>query len=128
MSNRSASSSASASSASASSKAPSNQGNWSPGAILQDVYRAWQLLWDPRVPLALKVLLPGAALLYWVSVIDLMPGLPFDDIAVLVLALRLFAHLASGNVESAATSQSYQQEPKPQAEAGTIETSWRVVE
>lgn len=118
MSNRSASSST----------APSNQGNWSPGAIMQDVYRSWQLLWDPRVPLALKLLLPGAALIYWISFIDLMPGLPFDDIAVLVLALRLFAHLASGNVESAPTGQPSQQPSGAQTEPNTIETSWRVVE
>jgi uncharacterized membrane protein YkvA (DUF1232 family) len=62
--------------------------------LLRDLTVAWRLLWDPRVPGLLKLLLPVLALIYLLSPLDLLPGLPFDDIAVLLAAARLFVALA----------------------------------
>lgn len=55
---------------------------------------AWRLIRDPRTPLLPKLIL-GAALLYVVSPLDLVPDvLPFlgqmDDVAVLALGLEMF--------------------------------------
>ena len=95
--------------------------NWNLQAILRDLSAAWRLFWDPKVPMVLKLLLPVAALLYWVWPLDLIPGIPIDDIAVLILALRLFVQLASPNPTNA---------PPPSAppeDANTIDTTWRVI-
>ncbi len=46
------------------------------------------------MPTILKIVLPAAAAVYWLSPIDLMPGLPFDDIALMILALKMFVQLA----------------------------------
>jgi len=54
----------------------------------------WQLMGDPQVSGLLKLALPVFAFLYWVSPIDLLVGMPFDDIAILVLASRVFVQLA----------------------------------
>lgn len=102
--------------------------------ITQDLISAWHLLWDPRVPTALKILLPVGALIYWVSPIDLMPGLPFDDIAVLILALRMFVMMAPSSAKSDGSS-------APNNSAGNtadaddiggegpvIDTTWRVID
>lgn len=94
--------------------------------IAQDFASAWRLFWDPRVPTALKVLLPVAALVYWISPIDLLPGLPFDDIAVLILALRLFVQMAPATASPNAPSDA------SGASGGNsddvIDTTWRVIE
>lgn len=70
--------------------------------LVNDLVTAWRLLWDPRVPGMLKILLPVAAMVYWVSPIDLLPGLPFDDIALLILALKLFISMAPGEAVNGA--------------------------
>ena len=49
---------------------------------------------DPQVSILLRVGLPVLAILYWLSPIDLWPGMPFDDIAAFVLAGRLFVQMA----------------------------------
>ena len=93
--------------------------NWNLQAILSDLKEAWRLIRDPSVPTILKLLLPGAAFLYFIWPLDI-PG-PFDDIAILVLALRFFVQLASPNPTSA---------PPPSAppeDANTIDTTWRVI-
>ena len=55
------------------------------------------LLSDPRVPLYAKVL-TLAALIYMVSPVDLIPGVPLDDIAVALLALVLIIRLTPRQV------------------------------
>ena len=87
----------------------SSMSNWNFQAILQDMSRAWRLFWDPKVPVALKIVLPIAALVYWIFPIDLIPGIPLDDIAILVLALRLFVQLASPKPTAAPPRQSCSQ-------------------
>lgn len=102
-------------------------GSWSLARITQDLASAWRLLWDPRVPTALKVLLPVAALVYWISPIDLLPGLPFDDIAVMILALRMFVMMAPATAKSdAAGSANHANDDS--ADGDVIDTTWRVID
>jgi len=106
--------------------------------IMNDLMTAWRLLWDPRVPGMLKILLPVAALVYWISPIDLIPGLPFDDIAIMILALKMFINLApSDAVNGAATGNSaYQDDGFRQNGAQStgfddgdvIDTTWQVID
>ena len=96
-------------------------GGWNPVAIVRDVVTAWRLLWDPRVPFSLKMLLPITAAIYWVWPLDLLPGLPFDDIAILLLALRAFVQLAPQEAVRGATNRSNDGEP-------VIDTTWRRVD
>lgn len=95
-------------------------------AIFGTLMSAGRLLFDSRVPLTLKLLLPVAAMLYWIWPIDLIPGLPIDDVAVLAAALYFFVHLASQSVTNSETKDAGSQE---KADAGpVVDTSWRVIE
>ncbi|MEA3376915.1 MAG: DUF1232 domain-containing protein [Anaerolineae bacterium] len=64
---------------------------------------AWRLFWDRRVPLWTKIV-PPAALAYVLSPIDILSDLPpmginqLDDIAVVLLGVRLFIELAPPDV------------------------------
>jgi uncharacterized membrane protein YkvA (DUF1232 family) len=71
------------------------------GNMLNQWMQAGRLVLDSRVPFSLKLLLPFAAVLYWLWPIDLMPGLPFDDVAVLFFALTFFVQLANQAIEKA---------------------------
>ncbi|MNI04491.1 hypothetical protein D3C73_574140 [compost metagenome] len=51
--------------------------------------RAFRLLKSPGVPLGAKLLFAIPALLYWVLP-DILPLLPFDDIAVTMVLANLF--------------------------------------
>lgn len=115
-------------------KSGSPSAGWSPGDIMRDMYTAWRMLWDPRVPSLLKILLPAAALLYWISPIDLLPGLPFDDIALLVLALRLFVQMGSvmGNGPQSAgpgydPNQRNPSADRPKDDENIVDTTWHVI-
>lgn len=98
-------------------------GGFTPAAIMRDLSTAWRLLWDPKVPGLLKVALPVFALIYWISPLDLLPGIPLDDMAVVVLAAKLFIQLASQSSRSG--SYSSQQGPD---DDNTVSTSWQVVD
>ena len=54
-------------------------------------------LFDQRVPLLVK-LLPLFAAAYLASPVDLLPGIPFDDIALALLALALMVKLTPKGV------------------------------
>lgn len=71
-----------------------NMGGWRISDIVRDLAVAWQLMGDPQVSILLKLCLPLFAIFYWISPIDLLTGMPFDDIAVIVLASRLFVQFA----------------------------------
>ncbi len=76
-------------------------------AWLKDFVRqlrlTWRLLWDHRVPRWTKVI-PPVALAYVISPIDILPDFPpvglnqLDDLAVLLLSVRLFIELAPPGV------------------------------
>lgn len=97
---------------------------WRPSDLLVDATKALQLFFHPSVPLSLKLLLPVAAVAYWLFPFDLLPGLPFDDIAVLLIALRLFVHFAEPAIQR---SQSDAAEP-PGKSSDVVDTTWRVIE
>lgn len=66
--------------------------------LLGEGMRAWRLLRDPRTPTAFK-LIPALGLLYVLFPLDLVPDLipgagQLDDVAILLIALRLFLQLA----------------------------------
>jgi len=102
--------------------------------ITQDLISAWHLLWDPRVPTALKIMLPAAALIYWISPIDLIPGLPFDDIAVVILALRMFVMMAPSAAKSGGPSTPHNEDGNTAGsddiggDGPVIDTTWRVID
>jgi uncharacterized membrane protein YkvA (DUF1232 family) len=111
-------------------RTPLRTGGWSLTGLLRDGLLAWRLLRDPSVPGLLKMLLPGLAFLYMLWPIDLMPMLPFDDIAIALLATRLFVSLAPReSVERAV----YGNSPPPRAKPAqakdpdVIDTTWRVI-
>ena len=101
--------------------------------IINDLATAWRLLWDPRVPTMLKLLLPVAAMVYWISPIDLMPGLPFDDIALMILALKLFISMApqaasAPQSEGAAAANQNGYRSQGFNDDDVIDTTWQVID
>jgi uncharacterized membrane protein YkvA (DUF1232 family) len=102
--------------------------NWNIQALVHDLSTAWRLLWDPKVPSGLKLVLPVLAFLYMVSPIDLLPLNPIDDIAVLVLALRLFVQFATNNQPDPEPTPRSNWQSSPMDDENTIETTWRVID
>jgi uncharacterized membrane protein YkvA (DUF1232 family) len=113
------------------------------GNLLNQWMQAGRLVLDSRVPFSLKLMLPIAAVVYWLWPLDLMPGLPFDDVAVLFIALTLFVKLANDAIEkSTAASGGYAHgsgQPNsgngsaPNSASNTgdnniVDTTWRVIE
>lgn len=107
---------------------------WSWTNLLRDLVATWRLLIDPSVPGLLKLALPFMALAYLISPIDLIPLMPLDDIAVLMLAARLFVALAPRD----SVNRAFNGDAAPRANASgsaarnedgeVIETTWRVLE
>jgi uncharacterized membrane protein YkvA (DUF1232 family) len=78
------------------------------GPALQDLVRqgrlAWRLLTDKRVPILVKSI-PALAVVYLVSPLDFVPDVfpvlgQLDDLAVMLLALRLFIEMAPPEIVS----------------------------
>lgn len=119
----------------------SNSNGLNPAGVLNDIVTAWRLLWSPGVPGILKLLLPLLALVYWISPLDLIPGVPIDDVAVLILIAKLFVQMAPRDVvdqlnNGARRRGSYEQTPyaDPGAQGDvyddqdTVSTTWRVID
>lgn len=71
--------------------------------LMQNAQIAYNLLLDPRVSLISKVMIPALALVYFLSPIDLLPDVipvlgQLDDIAVILLIVRLFIELAPPDI------------------------------
>jgi uncharacterized membrane protein YkvA (DUF1232 family) len=71
--------------------------------LVRNLRLAWHLLLDSRVPLLTKLIIPGLMALYILSPIDLIPDVlvgigQLDDLAVLVLAVKLFIELSPHEV------------------------------
>jgi uncharacterized membrane protein YkvA (DUF1232 family) len=96
------------------------------GGLINEMVTAARLAFDGRVPFHLKLMLPIAALVYWIWPIDLMPGLPFDDVAVLILALHFFVQMANQVLDGK------QGVTTPQGAASSdgnvVDTTWRRIE
>ena len=101
-------------------------------ALLTDLVTAWRLLWHPRVPVTLKLFLPVLAAAYWVWPIDLLPGMPFDDVAVLLVAARFFVNMAPKDiVNDIRFSRGFgsRNDTKSEWDDGdTVSTTWHVVD
>lgn len=110
--------------------ATGNSGSIGMNAMLNQLLNAGQLIFDRRVPLTLKLLLPVAALIYWISPVDLMPFLPFDDIAVVAAAIFFFNQFARQAVKDydRQHGQPGQAGGPQQPEGEVVDTTWRVVE
>jgi uncharacterized membrane protein YkvA (DUF1232 family) len=71
--------------------------------LVRNLRLAWRLLLDSRVPTLTKLIIPGLMALYILSPIDIIPdwfvGLgQLDDLAVLVLGVKLFIELSPHDV------------------------------
>ena len=113
------------------------------GNLLNQWMQAGRLVLDSRVPFNLKLMLPIAAVVYWLWPLDLMPGLPFDDIAVLFFALTFFVKLANDAIEKSTAASGGYGYGSGQPNAGNssvpnsvtntgdnnvVDTTWRVIE
>lgn len=114
-------------------RTPLRSGGWSFTALLRDAILTFKLLRDPAVPGMMKLLLPGLALLYMLWPIDLLPMLPFDDIAVALLAMRMFVSMAPRDSveravygDDAAARGPVRREPL-RNDPEVIDTTWRVL-
>lgn len=104
--------------------------------IVRNARLTWRLLWDPRVPLTTKLVLPGIMSLYILSPIDALPDLllplgQLDDIAVLLLGMGLFIELCPPEVvaeHDAALMRNATRSRDVSAEAETIDAEYRVIE
>ena len=113
-------------------------GSTGKSGLMEQMMQAGRLVFDSRVPFSLKLMLPIAAALYWLWPLDLMPGLPFDDIAVLFVALTFFVQLANQAISKGAGQQyggtASSSQPHGGAMAsttandGVVDTTWRVIE
>lgn len=95
--------------------------------IMRDLQRIWQVLSDPTIP-GWKWLLPIGAFIYWFWPIDLIPGLPFDDIAVVIFAISMLLQMASRNSQPGAPTDNGQASAAQATNDKTIDTTWRVVD
>jgi uncharacterized membrane protein YkvA (DUF1232 family) len=93
---------------------------------MRDLQRIWQLLRDPAVP-GWKWLLPIGALLYWLWPVDLMPFLPFDDIAVVILAISMLLQMATRFSEMNPQNNQGQSDTTGTRNDSAIDTTWRVI-
>lgn len=112
-------------------------GGWSWTNLLRDAVATWRLLWDPSVPGLLKLALPFMALIYLISPLDLIPLMPLDDIAIVMLAARLFVALSprdsvnrafNGGAAPDSTRYGGRDAANRHDDGEVIDTTWRVVE
>lgn len=71
--------------------------------LLRNLRLAWKLLLDSRVPSLTKLIIPGLMALYILSPIDIIPDVlvgfgQLDDLAVFVLAVKLFIELSPSDI------------------------------
>lgn len=99
--------------------------------LLNEMFSAWRLVFDARVPMTLKLILPVAAVAYWFWPIDLMPGLPFDDVAVLLVALHFFVKFAEEGLAKSGAMPADSPNPtdgSSSANGQVVDTTWQRVE
>ena len=108
------------------------------GELIRNAQLTWRLLKDPRVPLPIKLIIPGVVGVYLLSPIDFMPDvLPLlgqiDDIAVLFGGVMLFIQMCPPDIvdEHRAALAGEVQAPQPATggHAGeTVDAEYRVIE
>ena len=110
-----------------------NARRW-PGEIWLHLRLWWRLIVDPRVPEALKLLLPAVGLIYllWPAdiITDVVPIVgQLDDVAVLLFVLRYFESLVPREiVEEHVHRLRHTPPPQPRAAEGdVIDGEYRVL-
>jgi len=106
------------------------------GELVRNAQLVWRLLKDPRVPLPIKLIIPGVVGVYVLSPIDFMPDvLPLigqiDDIAVLFGGVMLFIQMCPPDVvdEHRAALAGEVKAPQTGGHAGeTVDAEYRVIE
>jgi uncharacterized membrane protein YkvA (DUF1232 family) len=107
--------------------------------ILADVVRqarlAWRLLFDPRVPLWVKTIVP-ASLIYLISPVDfvpdVIPGLgQLDDLAVVVIGVKLFIELCPPelvreHLQELLGESGWRVEPNPPASPSIVDAPYEI--
>jgi uncharacterized membrane protein YkvA (DUF1232 family) len=104
--------------------------------VLRDARLVWRLLGDPRLSLLMKAFVPGLALLYVLSPVDLIPGFLFpivgqmDDLAIVALAVKLFIQMAPPQVVAEhRAAMSRESDPNYHSRSDeTVDAEYRVVE
>jgi len=90
--------------------------------ILRHLRLVWRLLFDPRVPLWLKMIVP-ASLIYVISPVDFMPDVivglgQLDDLAAIIVGTKLFVdlcppHIVREHTEALMSEANWRVEPRP---------------
>jgi uncharacterized membrane protein YkvA (DUF1232 family) len=105
--------------------------------LLRNLRLAWRLLLDSRVPLLTKLIIPGLMGLYILSPIDFVPDALFglgqlDDLAVFVLAVKLFVELAPQDIVQehlrSLTRGGPKSSPGTDSEGEVVDGDYRVVD
>ncbi len=101
--------------------------NFLPG-ILRNLGVCWRLMQMPTVSPWIRFLLPLLILLYFVSPIDLIPGVPIDDwVVVLIIFPQLMMRLAPpAAVAAARQNRPYPDDPD-EDEDDAIEAPWQII-
>ena len=108
------------------------------GGVIKQVRLAWRLLHDSRVPGWVKMI-PFASLVYFLMPIDLLPELvlpglgELDDIAILLLALKMFVELSPAPVvrehlENLFGMQKHARSANETATSPTIDGDYRILD
>ncbi len=95
--------------------------------IVRNLGIAWRLMHNPSVPLWVRILLPVPFLTYYLSPVDLLPGIPLDDLLLLLvvfprLMIRLSPPAAVETATYGGTLHTRQEEDE-----NTIDVPWRTV-
>lgn len=99
----------------------------SAGTIMRDIQRIWQVLRDPNVS-GWKWLLPMGAFFYWIWPFDLIPGIPIDDIAVVIFAMSMLLQMAARASQPTPASDQGPSGPTQNNKDQIVDTTWRVVD
>ncbi len=118
-----------------SSAVPSGRGFNLWAELLGNLHLVYQLMRDPRISKTLKIMIPAVVAAYILSPVDLIPDFipvigELDDLAIIILAVRLFIALAPADVvneyRSGATGSTAQSTTTSQDEE-TVDATYRVV-
>ncbi|MCB0046401.1 MAG: hypothetical protein H6642_10225 [Caldilineaceae bacterium] len=96
--------------------------------LMRDAMTAWRLLRDPRVPGVLKFGLPFLAFVYWVSPIDLLPGIVIDDIALVIAAMKMFIAMAPQDAVNRANGVDNAPNGEQKNDDDVVDTTWQVID
>ena len=105
--------------------------------LVRNLRLAWRLLLDTRVPLLTKLISPGLMGLYILSPVDVIPDVivglgQLDDLAVLVLAVKLFIEMSPHDIvqEHLQRLTGGQPTPRPGAapEGEVVDGEYRVID